>query len=74
MGRLEPGNTGAELSEGAVDAAVAVDSSVEIYNPNPFAVDVSWWRLEGPATFNFPPGAHQGGKHSRERTSLSCRL
>ncbi|GLC41440.1 hypothetical protein PLESTM_001196100 [Pleodorina starrii] len=30
---------------------------VEVSNPNPFAVDVSGWRLQGPAAFTFPPGA-----------------
>ncbi|EFJ42738.1 hypothetical protein VOLCADRAFT_119316 [Volvox carteri f. nagariensis] len=29
---------------------------LEVANPNQFAVDVSGWRLEGPATFTFPPG------------------
>ncbi len=30
---------------------------IELVNPNPFAVDLSGWRLEGGVEFTFPPGA-----------------
>ncbi|GIL43793.1 hypothetical protein Vafri_1405 [Volvox africanus] len=49
IARFVPGRGGNDA-----DGEVAF---VEVANANPFAVDVSNWRLEGPANFKFPPGA-----------------